>query len=240
MAIVDEILKGPVNVAELQKANASLESQLNGAFTNFLAYARKNWTYTASGNTGGEHLLNGSATSAPCGGIATALKLLFKQHLNVPEDRIQYIRVTGYVWTGPTYLCFDPQVKGNLRSLDNRTYNNGCIFNEHYYLYCEGKYYDPCLSTAYDARDQSVKEKFAGKQILSVEATRKLLVTSDQRKCILYMPSESVPGFRGAWCMFDASKKNMEKALGAATFKKEMAARHGQTEFAKFVNTLKN
>jgi hypothetical protein len=38
--------------------------------------------------------------------------------------------------------------------------------------------------------------------------------------------------------MFDTSKANIKKALGTPTFNTEMAALHGTTQFAKFVNTL--
>jgi hypothetical protein len=38
--------------------------------------------------------------------------------------------------------------------------------------------------------------------------------------------------------MFDASKKNVEKALGSQLFKQEMAVQGGTTQFAKAVNTL--
>ncbi len=240
MAILDEILEGPVDIAALIKDNAPRERRLDGAFSNLLNYARKNWSYTASGNTGGEALLAGTGNAAPCGGIATALKLVFINGLNVPANDIEYIRITGYVWTGPTYLCFDPKVVGNLRKLDTpANYNNGCIFNEHYYLKCGEKYYDPCLSISYAVRDQSIKEKFGGKNVMMIGTNRRLLVTTSQQTCFLYMPSEPVPGFQGAWAMFDATKKNIEKALGSQLFRTEMAALHGTTTFAQFVNTLR-
>jgi hypothetical protein len=52
------------------------------------------------------------------------------------------------------------------------------------------------------------------------------------------MPQEPVPGFKGAWAMFEPSKANIRKALGTQTFTTEMGIRGGATEFAKFVNTL--
>lgn len=239
MAILDDILKGPVDIAGLVKLNKTRETLLDGAFANLLSYAKKNWSYTASAQVGGEALLAGTANAAPCGGIATALKLVFVNGLQVPVKEIEYIRVTGYVWTGPTYLCFDPKVTGNLRKLDAPgAYGNGCIFNEHYYLKCGDKYYDPCLSVSYVTRDQSIKEKFGGFNMMTIGTNRRFLVTANQQTCILYMPAEPVPGFQGAWAMFDATKKNIEKALGSQTFRTEMAARNGTTTFAKFVNTL--
>jgi hypothetical protein len=239
MAILDTILSTPVNIAKLRLDKKPLESLLSGAFTNLLYYAKSHWSYTASGSTGGDALLAGTATSAPCGGIATALKRVFIDGLGIPETDIEYIRVTGYVWTDPQYTCFDPKVHGNLRKLDGaRVYNLGCIFNEHYYLKCQGKYYDPCLSTVYMIKDQSIKENFAGKGTMVV-GTRKMLATRDRKTCILYMPLEPVPGFQGAWAMFEATKKNIEKALGSQDFKKELASMGGTTGFAQFVKTLK-
>src|SRR5579863_10230436 len=85
MAIIDTILTTPVNVAGLRKEGKTLELQLDGAFSNLVNYASKNWQYTASGSTGGQALLDGSAKAAPGGGIATALKLVFINGLGVAE-----------------------------------------------------------------------------------------------------------------------------------------------------------
>ena len=237
MAILDTILKSPVDIAALKKENASRERLLDGAFCNLLYYAKVNWNYTASGSTGGDALLAGTAFSAPCGGIATALRRVFAQGLNIPDKDIEYIRITGYVWTGPEYLCFDKKVTGNLRGLDETDYRNGCIFNEHYYLKCGNRYYDPCLSTTYLARNESIKETFAGFNIVSTSTNRKILITSDKRTLILYLPNEKVPGFSGAWAMFNATKKQLEKALGAREFKAEMEAKRNDA-FINFVKTL--
>ena len=237
MAIMDTILSTPVDLKAAENANGPLANRLNGAFTNLQSYARAHWSYTASSNLGGEALLGGTGTATPCGGIATALKLVFME-LGVPAKEIEYVRVTGYLWTASNYTCFDPKVLGNLRQLDGKDYRNGCIFNEHYYLKCNDTYYDPCLSTTYAVRDLSIKMKFPKYfGIGSALTQRKLLVSPDGKTCFLYMRNEPVPGFSGAYAMFPASKKNVQKALGGE-YKTEMEAMHGASSFAKFVNTL--
>lgn len=240
MAILDTILSTPVDIAALRASAAPLERLLDGAFTNLLFYAKSNWSYTASGKEGGEALLAGTAHAAPCGGIATALKHVFIDGLGIAAADVEYKRALGYVWTGPEYLCFDPKVIGNLRKLDGRDYRNGCIFNEHHYLKCHGKYYDPCLSTTYRREDESIKESFrgGGTRVFVAGTDRKMLLTTDRRTLILHMHHESVTGFQGAWVMFDATKKNIEKAMGSKDFKTEMAVRRGDTEFAKYVNSM--
>ncbi|MGD2068523.1 MAG: hypothetical protein PVI57_07535, partial [Gemmatimonadota bacterium] len=65
MAILDTIMSTPVDIAALD--GASLERRLDGVFSNLLYYAKSHWSYTASGNTGGEDLLAGTAHQAPCG-----------------------------------------------------------------------------------------------------------------------------------------------------------------------------
>jgi hypothetical protein len=240
MPIIDTILSTPIDIATLD-ATATLESKLDSAFSNLLSYAKRNWSYTASGSTGGDMLLAGTANSAPCGGIATALKKVFIDGLHVPEGDIEYIRITGYVWTSRAYSCFDPKVQGNVRNLDARgDYSNGCVFNEHYYLKCNNKFYDPCLSAVYAVKNQSVKDTFTGFKNLNVGPGmgRRFLITSDNRSCLLYMPAEPVPGFQGSYALFDATRKNIEKALGAEMFNAEMKVQQGTTGFAKFVNTL--
>jgi hypothetical protein len=243
MAIVDTILSTPVDIAALQVGNKTREALCDGAFTNLLYYAKVHWSYTASGSTGGDDLLAGTAVASPCGGIATALRRVFVNGLHIPDADVEYIRVTGYLWTGPNYLCYDPKVRGNLRRLDTPgNYGNGCIFNEHYYLKCNGKYYDPCLSTTYSVKNQSIKEEFNGLYQNTAYGTGqtagRMLLTADKKTCIVYLSKEPVPGFRGAWGMFEASKKNVEKALGGQLFRAEMAVQGGNTQFAKAVNTL--
>ena len=236
-----KILSTPVNIQALQDKNASREMLLDGVFTNLLHYAKHNWNYAASGKTGGQDLLNGTANTAPCGGIATALKLVYINGLGIPETDIEYIRVTGYLWTGPNYLCFDPKVKGNLRNINDRNYANGCIFNEHYYLRAGGKYYDPCLSTSYAAKDQSIIEKFSGLRTAFVGAgsqQSKLMFTNNMQTGILYLPNEPVPGFQGAWMKFAATKRNLVDAVGKKNFKIEMARQGGNNTFARLYNQL--
>jgi hypothetical protein len=241
LAIIDTLLTAPVPVLELKAKGASLETQLDGVFANMLRYAKLNWRYVASGKDGGDALLAGTSFSAPCGGIATALMTCFIDGLGVAKKDVEYVRVTGYVWTGPQWMSFDPNVTGNIRKLDTPgLYNNGCIFNEHYYLKCNGKYYDPCLSSSYVVKDQSIKEYFNGLRMpMTVGQGRKFMYTADRKTCILYMPNETVSGFTGAYTMFDATKKNIEKALGTPLFKEEMARQSGKSSFATFVNSLR-
>ncbi len=115
MAIVDTILSTPVDIAALQADDKTREALCDGAFTNLLYYAKVHWSYIASGSTGGDDLLAGTAVASPCGGIATALRRVFVNGLHIPDADVEYIRVTGYLWTGPNYLCYDPKVRGNLR-----------------------------------------------------------------------------------------------------------------------------
>lgn len=236
---MDNLLSTPVDIGALKKNKKSVEMLADGVFTNLLYYAKRHWTYTASGNTGGEQLLAGTATSAPCGGIATALKLALTKGLGLSESSVEYIRVTGYVWTDRSYLCWDKNVIGNLRMSSDRNYRNGCIFNEHYYLKCNDKYYDPCLGTSYATRDQSIRMRFTGKQSVLVGTNRRMLITSDRKHLILYMPQEKVPGFRGSWCMLPATKKEVQKLLGKRDYEKEMAALKGASQFARLMKELR-
>jgi len=241
MAIIDTILSTPVNIDALKAKNSTQEMLMNGAFTNMLYYAKSHWSYAASGQTGGQDLLNGTANTVPCGGIATALKLIFVNGLGIPEKDVVNVTVSGYLWTGPTYTCFDPKVRGNLRNLNDRNYANGCIFNQHFYLKACGKYYDPCLSTSYNVKDQSILERFSGLRtaIVGVGAQgSKVMFTNDMKTGIAYLPNENVPGFRGAWVKFPATKNNVKQAIGKRAYKEEMARQGGNSTFAKLLNQL--
>ena len=85
MAIMDTILSTPVDIAALRADNKPSEALTDGAFTNLLHYAKVHWSYTASGSTGGDDLLAGTAFASPCGGIATALRRVFVNGLNIAD-----------------------------------------------------------------------------------------------------------------------------------------------------------
>lgn len=132
MAILDTILSTPVDIAALRAEGASQERILDGAFTNLLHYAKSHWSYVASqaGQKLGERLLDGTLTTATCGNIADALRLVFIKGLGIKEtDAHSKDTGSGTVWTSPAYTCFDPKVHGNVRKLDGQDYNNGCIFS---------------------------------------------------------------------------------------------------------------
>ncbi|MGH7627457.1 MAG: hypothetical protein ACREOJ_19325 [Gemmatimonadaceae bacterium] len=204
----EEILAGPNPIATLKTDGATNQQLADNLFINFLSYAKRNWHYIASAQAGGDALLAGTATTVPCGGIATALKALFEQDLGIPKTDVEYITISGYVWTKPQYLCFDPQVIGNVRDASNRDYRNGCVFNEHYYLRCGAKFYDPCLSANYSTRDECVLMKptvlFKGEFMLS----------PDKQTVLMFHKTEKVNGWQqGAWSKFPAKdfRKHVQK-----------------------------
>lgn len=244
MPILNDILQNPIDInALLQRQNLERKLLLDSVFHNFMRYATVHWKYSASSNSGGDDLLNGTATSVPCGGIATALKNVLIQGAVIPAQDIEYIRITGYVWTGWEYSCFDPTVRGNIFTPDDNSYHHGCIFSEHYYLKCDvNLFYDPCLNRSYFVRDQSVKERIKGPRSYEVGTgtnRRKLLYAERSQMFFLYQRDRVAQGFSGSWLMFPAKKKDLEKALGSDQFKSEIAVRGGTSEFAKLVKTLK-
>jgi len=224
----DDILAGPNPIAKLKKDGATDQQLADNLFVNFLFYAKRHWHYIASAQAGGEALLAGTATTVPCGGIATALKILLEQDLAIPKTDVEYITISGYVWTKPQYLCFDPTVVGNVRDANGRDYHNGCVFNEHYYLRCGAKYYDPCLSSNYANRDECVLMKptvlFKGEFMLS----------PDKQTVLMFRKDEKVNGWQqGAWMKFPT--KEFRKHVPSAEIDK--LARFSQT-FAAFAKTI--
>src|SRR4051812_10948199 len=110
MPIKDDIFKGPVEILKLRKKGKSDADLVDSLWINFLHYAQNNWSYIASSSAGGVDLLAGTSDSAPCGGIATALKIMIEEYLH---QNVEYITISGYVWTKPGFLSFDRKVSGN-------------------------------------------------------------------------------------------------------------------------------
>ena len=146
MSIRETIFTGPVNIPKLLERKPAADC-VDSLFANFMFYAKANWSYIASAQAGGEDLLNGTAKQVPCGGIATALKILIEDKLKLPAT---YVTKSGYVWTKDSYLSFDREVQGNVSRAESPfLFNEGCFFNEHYFIRCGAKFYDPCLDSVY-------------------------------------------------------------------------------------------
>jgi hypothetical protein len=196
MNIKDEIFSSPVNIPQLLNRNVKPAAAcVDDLFINFMYYAKKNWSYIASASAGGEALLNGTATQVPCGGIATALKYIIEEKLN---QQVDYIRKASYVWTSPRFLCFDPKVRGNVARFEsNMLYNEGCLFNEHYFIKCGNKFYDPCLNSIYMTEDQALLKYYNPADII----TRGKIVRGMDSNSLLIMNENLSPtGWqKGAW-----------------------------------------
>ncbi|HWB65136.1 MAG TPA: hypothetical protein VG603_16580 [Chitinophagales bacterium] len=201
MSAREDIWKGPVNMDELLKKGKQPRELVDSLFTNFMYYAKRNWKYIASASAGGEALLNGTATQVPCGGIATALKMLIEEKLH---QTVQYITISGYVWTKPNFLCFDQEVKGNVfRAEAPGVYNQGCFFNEHYFIQCNGKFYDPCLNSIYNTQNEAVLKHYNVNEIISKGA---VMAGNEPNTLLVFRKELKVPGWQqGAWMIVNAA-----------------------------------
>lgn len=200
MGIKDDIFSSPVDIPSLLKKGTAPAACVDSLFTNFMYYAKAHWSYIASATAGGEALLNGSATMVPCGGIATALKMLIEEKLG---QHVNYITISGYVWTKPSFLSFDPKVKGNVyRAQSPGLYNEGCFFNEHYFIQCNNKYYDPCLNSIYNNQTEAIRKRYAVSEILSKGS---VMSGENNNSLLIFNPNVIVPGWqKGAWMIVNA------------------------------------
>lgn len=196
MPIDDLIFSSPVDIPQLMVKDKKTEAAcVDSLFINFMYYAKEHWSYIASARAGGQDLLNGTATQVPCGGIATALKLLIEQKLN---QHVDYITISGYLWTKPSFLCFDSKVKGNVsRAESPNLWNEGCVFNEHYFIKCGAKYYDPCLNSIYTAEKEAIRKHYAQGEVLSKGV---VMAGENADSVLVFQGNVIVPGWqRGAW-----------------------------------------
>jgi hypothetical protein len=196
MNIKDEIFSSPVNIPQLLDRNVKPAAAcVDDLFINFMYYAKKKWSYIASANAGGEALLDGTATQVPCGGIATALKIMIEEKLH---QQVDYIRKSSYVWTSPRFLCFDPKVRGNVARFESpMLYNEGCLFKEHYFIKCGNKYYDPCLNSNYTTENEAILKHYNQTDILS---GGKIIRGLDSNTVLVFNVNLLASGWqKGAW-----------------------------------------
>jgi hypothetical protein len=228
MSAREDILAGPNPIAQLMKDKTPNQQLADNLFINFIQYAKKHWQYIASSQSGGDDLLSGKATAVPCGGIAKALRSMLEDDLKIPKTDVEYITISGYVWTKPQYISFDPSVTGNVRDANSRDYRQGCLFNEHYYLRCLAKFYDPCLSANYANRDECVLMK------PTVLMKGEFLLSPDKQTVLMFMKAEKVNGWQqGAWMKFPA--KDLRKHVDKIEFEK--LCKYSQA-FAAFAKTV--
>lgn len=194
MTLKDQIFSSPVDIPKLLVTKKP-EACVDSLFTNFMYHAKQRWSYIASAQAGGADLLSGAATQVPCGGIATALKILIEDKLKLKAD---YITIPGYIWTKASFLSFDAKVKGNVsRAESPGLFNEGCLFNEHYFVKCGGKYYDPCLNSIYTQENESVRKRYAFTEIISKGS---VMAGETTDSVLVFQPNTIVPGWqRGAW-----------------------------------------
>ena len=199
MPIKDTIFSSPVNIPTLLTKQGAAEC-VDSLFINFMHYAKKNWSYIASSKAGGEALLDGTATQVPCGGIATALKILIEEKLHLLVD---YITSPGYVWTKSSFPSFDFKVHGNVSRAETPTlFNEGCFFNQHYFIKCGTKYYDPCLNSTYATENEPVRKRYASQEIISKGS---IMPGENADSLLVFQPDVIVPGWqRGAWQIANA------------------------------------
>lgn len=243
MAIKDDIFSSPVDIPKLLAKNTQKSACVDSLFTNFMAYAKVHWSYIASAQAGGTALLDGTATQVPCGGIATALKILIEEKL---EQTVTYITKSGYVWTKPDFLSFDPKVKGNVsRAETPATYNEGCFFNEHYFIKCGAKYYDPCLNSIYNVENEAIRKQYTTAETISKGS---VMTGLDQESVLVFRPTMLVAGWqRGAWLIVKerdvlrlVTDKNdlMNISKNLKTGKLALAAREASRKMFKDANRL--
>lgn len=184
-AVTQAILSGPNKLTGKEGAQYA-----DDLFDNFVAYAKSNWTYHASGKENGKVVLETVAKhNINCRGIAHALNLMFRENLKI-EAKEQTIN--GFFWTNPEFECFDSNVVGCVaRAETPSAKNEGCIFNNHYFSKCNGKFYDPCMTAQYDTETELV--------LVTLKHITEGIKSGPNYDCILVRVDAATPGFSSYW-----------------------------------------
>jgi len=194
--LIIRILSQPVDVFAAREKNEGNLQLADKIYSNFVHYAKAHWSYVASSKHGGEDVLAGRATAFPCGGIATALKIVFISFFGnkVPT---QYKMISTYLITKPEYHCFDGKVTGNVKNVGKLGHFDGAtIFNMHFYLEFNGKFYDPCMDTTYTEDNQVVQAFLVKKGGGALVPEKK---SQGHPFIYLFDRDIKVSGFNGGW-----------------------------------------
>jgi len=87
-----------------------------------------------------------------------------------------------------------PKVRGNLRDSTPRQLRPTDVSSTSTTISNATGSYDPCLSTTYSVKNQSIKEEFNGQYQNTAYGAGKppegCLLTADKKTCIVYLPKE--------------------------------------------------
>lgn len=157
MAAQVDILTFKHDIPTLLRAQAGA-TLVDKLFDNFIGYAGAHWKYAAQqgAQTAEDALAGDGAKTLACATIRKALKIMLNDVLATPSNNVD---INEYFVTRPGLKCFDPLVTGNLGNHGSGIFNLGCHFSTHYFLSCNGKYYDPCLTSVYTSAEGPVMWK---------------------------------------------------------------------------------
>ena len=216
-ATLNKLLTTPNDIFEAKKTLAA-PAVADRTYQNFMAWAKLNCQYVASASASGEDILTGSVRAVPCGGFAHALKSLFETALGTGVP-VNYIRLTGYLITDPSYDCFDATVTGNVTPAGSGVHDGRCIFNEHYFIEFHGKYYDPCMDSTYTVERAVVQAgltKPGGGNVVLPP------VPNANDEIYIHSASGIAQGFNGSWYAVPIknvkSSADLQTALGLPAF----------------------
>lgn len=204
-------------------------------WVNFMTWARANVQYAASSTFGGEDLLGGATNAVPCGGIATALRILFQSVLGNKVPSKMMVTIPGYLITKAEYKCFDAKVKGNVRDARTKVLDGRCIFNQHFYLqFSDSKFFDPCMNTTYAVKNSCIEQELKkGPESFALPK-----IPNRDSEIYFHHKALDVPGFNGSWtkCLVKdiGSEADLKTLLGDAHFN-EMTSDDRQVAVARCV-----
>jgi hypothetical protein len=207
-------------LTEMQKNSAGISPTVlaDALFENFVLYAKKNWDYSATApGLKGQLLLETSGRNAPaCGTLREALLILLRDELGLEAKPCD---INERFISKPDLRCFDSKVKGNLGNLGGPTYDLGCHFSAHYFVECQGKFYDPCFATIYKTKEEPVAHRTKAVTLPDAVLSVPTSYSGNGRTMIILrkVVNKTVPGFGEVWEMLKLDE--VKRAFSSADLK---------------------
>lgn len=200
--------KNDIPAMKLKIPKPSDQALADALFENFITYASANWQYLAQpgAQKAEDALASDGPASLACGTIREALKIMFKEVLDLTAQNED---INGYFISKPGLKNFDSRVTGNLFSETGQVL--GAHFSTHYFLKCGSKWYDPCLMSQYASKEGPIHAKttIVGTSFKSVLGWRKS--GSGPSLTFFKLEQRLVPGFGTTWKTF--KPKDFKAAL---------------------------
>jgi len=196
---------------------------LDTLFNNLCRYAQSNYSYNATRVLGltADMLLaspTGQRKTVDCGCLAAAFALMARENLGVADAGTECVGAGSWA-TKEHSKCFDNRIVGNVRTATAHFVTvSRCVFSTHAFARAAGRFFDPCLLTTYQTREQVITWKFEPAKPATDYYPILYRIAGDPSKLMIRIPDGAPQPFGFMSSFLQVETKDLDKAAYREAF----------------------